>query len=148
MYMIGALRVTAMPNGGKITIFGFNDGVYGAWPGLWMMASGWTGRWEALLEDGGVGTTVEAEATSMTGTWQTVEVWADGPELNICVDGGEVVSGTSAGDGVWEVSDLDIARDESSGASFDLAAFRASSAIPDEAGRAAMRTWAQGYIPV
>lgn len=142
LYMVFAVRSSF--GSGIITLFGFNAGGYGSWPGLWAQASGWIGDWQVLLEDGGVGTTVSS-GVGMSGGWQIVEVWADGPDVSIAVDGATAATDTSSGDGVWAVTDLHIARDEGSGESFDLAAFRSFDSIP--ADRAAQRAWAAGFIP-
>lgn len=144
VYMIAAVRSSSFSN--LVYMLTLQNGAYGTWPGVAMVAYGAAGDWVGGMVDDTFADTNVLSGQGMSGGWQVVEVWSIGGTVYISVDGSTVASSSTAGSTTWTATTLHLFRDESSGGhTIDLAAMRIFDEVP--ADRAAQRAWAAGLTP-
>lgn len=130
---------------GQVYLLGVSQGGLRDWPAVIVLANGWIDDWSAEFEAPVRGHTLLSSGSGMSGTWQIVEVWTDGGDLMMSIDGATpvVAAATQVG---WSADTFYLCADAGSGGqAIDLAALRAFDTIP--ADRAAQRAWAAAQIP-
>lgn len=131
---------------GQVYLLGVSQGGLRDWPAVILLANGWVDDWSAEFEAPVRGHTFLSSEAGMSGTWQIIEVWTDGGDLLMSIDGATpVVAAATQVD--WTADTLYLCADAGSGAqSIDLAALRAFDSIPTD--QAAQRAWALSQVPV